>query len=67
MGDPTSSYATAGIAFRVSGALKHHHHDKVETPSMGALSQLSKNSNFVSELESRISAVITVYCVTTHR
>jgi hypothetical protein len=35
MGDPTSSYATAGIALRVSGALKHHHHDKVETPSVG--------------------------------
>jgi hypothetical protein len=31
MGDPTSSYATAGIALRVSGALKPHHHDKVET------------------------------------
>jgi hypothetical protein len=31
---PTSSYATAGIALRVSGALKPHHHDKVETPSM---------------------------------
>jgi hypothetical protein len=35
MGDPTSSYATAGIALRVSGALKPHHHDKVETPSAG--------------------------------
>jgi hypothetical protein len=35
MGDPTSSYATAGIALRVSGALKTHHHDKVETPSVG--------------------------------
>jgi hypothetical protein len=35
MGDPTSSYATAGIAFRVSGALKPNHHDKVETPSVG--------------------------------
>jgi hypothetical protein len=35
MGDPTSSYATAGIALRVSGALKLHHHDKVETPSVG--------------------------------
>jgi hypothetical protein len=34
MGDPTSSYATAGIALRVSGALKPHHHDKVETPSV---------------------------------
>jgi hypothetical protein len=31
MGDLTSSYATAGIALRVSGALKPHHHDKVET------------------------------------
>jgi hypothetical protein len=35
IGDPTSSYATAGIALRVSGALKPHHHDKVETPSVG--------------------------------
>jgi hypothetical protein len=35
MGDLTSSYATAGIALRVSGALKPHHHDKVETPSVG--------------------------------
>jgi hypothetical protein len=33
IGDPTSSYATSGIALRVSGALKLHHHDKVETPS----------------------------------
>jgi hypothetical protein len=32
MGAPTSSYATAGIALRVSGALKPHHYDKVETP-----------------------------------
>jgi hypothetical protein len=31
MDAPTSSYATAGIALRVSGALKPHHHDKVET------------------------------------
>jgi hypothetical protein len=35
MGDSTSSYATAGIALRVSGALKPHHHDEVETPSVG--------------------------------
>jgi hypothetical protein len=35
MGDPNSSYATAGIALRISGALKPHHHDKVETPSVG--------------------------------
>jgi hypothetical protein len=35
MGDPTSSYVTADIALRVSGALKPYHHDKVETPSVG--------------------------------
>jgi hypothetical protein len=35
MGAPTCSYTTAGIALRVSGALKPHHHDNVETPSVG--------------------------------
>jgi hypothetical protein len=35
MGNPTSSYATAGIALGFSGALKPHHHDEVETPSVG--------------------------------
>jgi hypothetical protein len=35
MGGPTSSYATAGIALRVTGALKTHYYDKVETPSVG--------------------------------
>jgi hypothetical protein len=35
MGDSTSGYATARIALKVSGALKPHHHDKVETPSVG--------------------------------
>jgi hypothetical protein len=35
MGAPTSSYATAGIALRVSGAFKPHHHDKAETPLVG--------------------------------
>jgi hypothetical protein len=50
MGEPTSSCATAGIALRVSGALKPHHHDKVETPSVGLpvcyyekIQQLQKN------------------------
>jgi hypothetical protein len=38
MGAPNSSYVTAGIALRVSGALKSHHHDKVETPSVGNFS-----------------------------
>jgi hypothetical protein len=35
LGGPTSSYATAGIALRVSGALKPHYHDKVEIASVG--------------------------------
>jgi hypothetical protein len=35
MVDSTNSYATAGIALRVSAALKAHHYDKVETPSVG--------------------------------
>jgi hypothetical protein len=35
MSDLTSSYATAGIALRVSGTLKPYHNDKVETPSVG--------------------------------
>jgi hypothetical protein len=34
MGDPTSSYATAGIALGVSGAFNPHHHDKVVIPSV---------------------------------
>jgi hypothetical protein len=36
MGDPTSSYTTAGIALSASAALKPHYHSKVETPSVGA-------------------------------
>jgi hypothetical protein len=35
MGDTTSTYATAGIALRVSGAVKPLHHDEVETSSIG--------------------------------
>jgi hypothetical protein len=42
MGGPTSSYATAGIALRVSGALKSHHHDKMEAPSVGQLENTYK-------------------------
>jgi hypothetical protein len=46
MGDPTSSYATVGIALRVSGALEPHHDDKVETPSVGDLNiHLENNLN----------------------
>jgi hypothetical protein len=46
MGGPTSSYATAGIAFRVSGALKPHHHDKVEIPLVGK-HDITERSNFL--------------------
>jgi hypothetical protein len=35
MFDSTSSYATAVIALRVTGALIPHHHNKVGTPSVG--------------------------------
>jgi hypothetical protein len=35
LGGPTSTYATAGIALRVSGVLKSHHHDKVGIASVG--------------------------------
>jgi hypothetical protein len=37
MDDPTSSYATTGIALRVSEALKPDPHDKVETSSVGVI------------------------------
>jgi hypothetical protein len=46
MGDPTSGYATAGIALRVSGALKPHH-IKVETPSVGNVQLDKRNSGQV--------------------
>jgi hypothetical protein len=45
MGASTSSYATAGIALRVSGALKPHHHNKVETPSVGNPMTIELNMN----------------------
>jgi hypothetical protein len=35
LGGPTSSYATADIALRVSGSLKPHHHNKVGIASVG--------------------------------
>jgi hypothetical protein len=37
MGASTISDATASIALRVSEALKPHHHDKVETASVGRI------------------------------
>jgi hypothetical protein len=35
LGDPASSYATAGLALGFIGTCKPHHHDKVETPLVG--------------------------------
>jgi hypothetical protein len=35
LGDPASSYATAGIALEIIGARKPHRHDKAETPPRG--------------------------------
>jgi hypothetical protein len=44
LGGPTSSYATAGIALRVSGVLKPHHHDKMGIASVGkSITMASKN------------------------
>jgi hypothetical protein len=37
LGGPTSSYATVGIALRVSGALKPHHRDKAGRVSVGKI------------------------------
>jgi hypothetical protein len=37
LGGPTNSYATGGIALRVSGALKPHRHDKVGIASVGII------------------------------
>jgi hypothetical protein len=42
MGGSTSSYATAGIALGVSGALKLHHHDKMEIISVGITTEILK-------------------------
>jgi hypothetical protein len=49
MGGPTSSYATAGIALRVSGVLKPHHHNKVEIPLVGNIIINGHKDNRVSK------------------
>jgi hypothetical protein len=35
LGDPASSYATAGLALGFIGTRMPHHHDQVETPLVG--------------------------------
>jgi hypothetical protein len=42
LGDPASSYATAGIALEIIGARKPHRHDKAETPPGVIVTQLVK-------------------------
>jgi hypothetical protein len=42
LGDPASSYATAGIALEIIGARKPHRHDKADTPPGGK----PQNPNF---------------------
>jgi hypothetical protein len=40
LGDPASSYATAGVALEIVGARKPHRHDKAVTPPLGGNSIL---------------------------
>jgi hypothetical protein len=64
MGAPTSSYATTGIDLRVSGALKPHHHYKVETPSVGNFidryQNLEESADGISRVEGSSSATLTL-------
>ena len=43
-GGPANSYATAGIALRVTGVLKPPHHDKVELPTRRRYTHACKKS-----------------------
>jgi hypothetical protein len=63
MGGPTSSYVTAGIAFRVSGALKPHHHNKVEIPLVGLILIMKANFKILSSLIDSVNskAYLTIF------
>jgi hypothetical protein len=65
-GGPTSSYATAGIALRVSGALKPHHHDKVEIPLVGIYPLFTKCS-IVAAVVLLLLIVTYFVCVSDYR
>jgi hypothetical protein len=69
-GGPASSYATAGIALRVSGILKPPHHDKVETPTRrrslwwrkiedSLISMMWKNYNKTPPRKTRLQILLT--------
>jgi hypothetical protein len=59
MGGSSSSYATAGIALRISGALKPHHHDQVEIPSVGPMN-ITEDEPMGTALHKTIPANFTV-------
>jgi hypothetical protein len=44
LGDPASSYATAGIALEIIGTRKPHRHDKAETPTGGHITIIIDNN-----------------------
>jgi hypothetical protein len=46
LGDPASSYATAGTALEIIGARKPHRHDKAETPPL-AYKEIINSTNVV--------------------
>jgi hypothetical protein len=60
MGDPTT-YATAGVALRVSGALKPHHQDEVETPSVGSCLVLHLGNMKVKNVNKNIAVTQNPY------
>jgi hypothetical protein len=50
LGDPASSYVTAGIALEMIGARKPHRHDKAETPPGGIFSISNLNISYLPKL-----------------
>jgi hypothetical protein len=57
LGDPASSYATTGIARRITGTRKPPQHDKVETPSR-RLSVCEEGKTVYSEAWEVIASVV---------
>ena len=57
LGDPASSYATAGIALGIIGARKPLPHVKVETPDGGILSNVNCLVSRVNLCASKISVL----------
>ena len=53
LGDPASSYATAGLALRIIWPHKPHHYVKVETPSGGKESNIVQHKDSTSAFAGR--------------